>query len=127
MPIIWPTEKPHGYKFVLYWLDWYLYQLKEAIFLYTKFFEIGMLLCFGAAWPASIYKSYTARSAKGKSVLFLGVIALGYISGIINKLINSPDYVMYLYLLNLIMVSTDMVLYFRNKRLDEMVEKEKHC
>ncbi|WMJ85205.1 hypothetical protein ACS3UN_05050 [Oscillospiraceae bacterium LTW-04] len=86
-----------------------------------------MLLCFGAAWPASIYKSYTARSAKGKSVLFLGVIATGYVSGIINKLINAPDYVMYLYLLNLVMVSTDIVLYFRNKRLDELEEKDKLC
>lgn len=86
--------------------------------MHTKIFEIGMLLCFGAAWPASIYKSYTARSAKGKSVVFLGVIALGYVSGIINKLINAPDYVMYLYLLNLTMVLTDILLYFRNKRLD---------
>jgi hypothetical protein len=127
MPAIWPTEKPHGTKYVLIGLTGIFYQSRGATFLHTKFFEIGMLLCFGAAWPASIYKSYTARSAKGKSVLFLGVIALGYISGIINKLINSPDYVMYLYLLNLIMVSTDMVLYFRNKRLDEMAEKEKHC
>ena len=83
-----------------------------------------MLLCFGAAWPASIHKSYTARTAKGKSIVFLGVIITGYISGIVNKLINSPDYVMYLYILNLIMVSTDMILYFRNKRLDELAEQE---
>ncbi len=91
--------------------------------MHTKIFEIGMLLCFGAAWPASICKSYTARSAKGKSVLFLCVIALGYVSGIINKLINAPDYVMYLYMLNFAMVSTDIVLYFRNKRLDELAAK----
>ncbi len=86
-----------------------------------------MLLCFGAAWPASIHKSYTARTAKGKSVVFLVTIIIGYISGVINKLINSPDYVMYLYMLNLVMVSTDLVLYFRNKRLDELAEKEKSC
>lgn len=93
----------------------------------TKIFEIIMLLCFGAAWPASIHKSYTARTAKGKSIVFLGTIVIGYISGVINKLINAPDYVMYLYMLNLVMVSTDMVLYFRNKRLDELAEKEKSC
>lgn len=93
----------------------------------TKIFEIIMLLCFGAAWPASIHKSYTARTAKGKSVVFLVTIIIGYISGVINKLINSPDYVMYLYMLNLVMVSTDLVLYFRNKRLDELAEKEKSC
>lgn len=84
----------------------------------TKIFEVLMLLCFGAAWPASIYKSYTARSAKGKSVLFLIIILLGYVSGITNKLINSPDYVMYLYMLNFAMVATDIVLYFRNRRID---------
>jgi len=95
--------------------------------LQTKIFEIIMLLCFGAAWPASIHKSYTARTAKGKSVVFLVTIIIGYISGVINKLINSPDYVMYLYMLNLVMVSTDLVLYFRNKRLDELAEKEKSC
>lgn len=86
-----------------------------------------MLLCFGAAWPASIHKSYTARTAKGKSVVFLATILVGYISGVINKLINSPDYVMYLYMLNFLMVATDMVLYFRNKRLDELAEKQKFC
>lgn len=84
----------------------------------TKIFEVFMLLCFGAAWPASIYKSYTARSAKGKSILFLAIILVGYFNGIINKLINSPDYVMFLYILNCIMVSTDIMLYFRNRRLD---------
>ena len=93
----------------------------------TKIFEIIMLLCFGAAWPASIHKSYTARTAKGKSVIFLATILTGYVSGVINKLINSPDYVMYLYMLNFLMVGTDLILYFRNKRLDELAEKAKAC
>ena len=89
----------------------------------TKIFEVLMLLCFGAAWPTSIYKSYTTRSAKGKSVVFLFIILLGYVSGVVNKLINSPDYVMYLYILNFVMVSIDVVLYFRNKRLDAQAEQ----
>jgi len=33
-------------------------------------FEIIMLVCFGAAWPFSIYKSYTSRSNAGKSIFF---------------------------------------------------------
>ncbi|MEG1973171.1 MAG: hypothetical protein RR315_08410, partial [Oscillospiraceae bacterium] len=65
----------------------------------TKIFEILMLVSFGAAWPASIYRSYKAKTAKGKSLAFLLIIEFGYICGIINKLINSPDYVMYLYAL----------------------------
>ena len=90
----------------------------------TKIFEILMLLSFGAAWPASIYKSYTARTAKGKSAVFLMILIFGYICGIINKLINSPDFVMLLYIINTAMVSTDLALYFRNSRLDKKKETD---
>jgi len=33
-------------------------------------FEATMLACFGAAWPFSLYKSYTSRSNVGKSIFF---------------------------------------------------------
>lgn len=79
-------------------------------------FEIIMLVCFGAAWPLSIYKSYTSQSVAGKSVFFLYVIMLGYVSGIINKLLYNYDWVVFLYVLNLIMVTTDLLLYYRNLR-----------
>lgn len=82
-------------------------------------FEVIMLVCFGAAWPISIYKSYKSRKNTGKSVLFLFIIVLGYISGMINKLLYSFDLVIYLYLLNSIMVSVDIALYFRNKKLNK--------
>jgi hypothetical protein len=80
-------------------------------------FEVIMLVCFGAAWPISIYKSYKSRKNSGKSVAFLFIIILGYISGVIHKLLYSFDLVIYLYLLNSIMVSVDIALYFRNKKL----------
>ncbi|MCI6955813.1 MAG: hypothetical protein SPI15_01255 [Candidatus Faecousia sp.] len=32
--------------------------------------EILMLVCFGASWPLNILKSWRARTAKGKSILF---------------------------------------------------------
>lgn len=79
-------------------------------------FEIIMLLCFGAAWPFSIYKSYKSRSINGKSFLFLLIVLLGYIAGILHKLFYSYDHVIYLYILNMIMVGTDMLLYLRNCR-----------
>ncbi len=85
-------------------------------------FEIIMLLCFGMAWPFSIYKSYTSRQTKGKSVAFLLVVVVGYISGIIHKLLFSRDFVVFLYMLNLLMVSTDIMLYFRNKRLEKSAD-----
>lgn len=80
-------------------------------------FEAIMLLCFGAAWPFSIIKSYKSRSVAGKSPYFLIVVIIGYISGIINKLLYSNDIVMYLYILNLLMVATDLALYYRNVKL----------
>ena len=81
-------------------------------------FEIGMLVCFGFAWPLNIYKSLTSKTAKGKSFLFLIVVLLGYVSGIIHKVLYSWDVVLVLYVINLIMVFTDILLYFRNKRYD---------
>ncbi|KAF1086246.1 hypothetical protein SPSYN_00990 [Sporotomaculum syntrophicum] len=80
-------------------------------------FEIVMLLCFGAAWPFSIYKSYKSRSIEGKSLLFLLVIFTGYVSGILHKIFFFYDSVIYLYAFNMVMVGTDILLYFRNKRL----------
>ncbi|HEY8463068.1 MAG TPA: hypothetical protein VIM29_03460 [Bacillota bacterium] len=83
-------------------------------------FELLMLVCFGAAWPFSIYKSYRSRQTAGKSGLFLVVLAIGYVAGIIHKLLYSFDAVIYLYILNLIMITTDLLLFIRNKRLQGM-------
>lgn len=80
-------------------------------------FEIVMLLCFGAAWPFSIYKSYKSKSIEGKSLLFLVIVFMGYVSGILHKIFFYYDSVIFLYALNLIMVGTDILLYFRNQRL----------
>ena len=82
-------------------------------------FEIIMLVCFGAAWPFSIYKSYTSRSNAGKSIFFLLVVLTGYLSGVLHKLIYSFDLVIYLYILNFCLVFTDIILYFRNKRIND--------
>lgn len=79
-------------------------------------FEILMLVCFGAAWPVSIHKSITSKSIKGKSVIFLYVISFGYVMGIIHKVLYHHDIVIVLYILNLLMVLTDLFLYYRNKK-----------
>lgn len=95
--------------------------------------EAGMLICFGFAWPVNIYKSYKSRTAKGKSVFFLLIIILGYIFGIINKVIYNRDIVLVLYLINMVMVSVDVGFFFRNQRLDREREQalsadtEKSC
>ncbi len=82
-------------------------------------FEAIMLICFGAAWPASIWKSYTSRDNSGKSILFLIIIFTGYIAGIIHKLFYYYDFVIILYIINALMVLTDIVLYYRNYRLEQ--------
>lgn len=81
-------------------------------------FEAIMIACFGTAWPFSIYKSYTSRSNKGKSLFFLLVILIGYLSGILHKLIYNFDSIIYLYILNFCLVFADTILYFRNKRIN---------
>ena len=96
----------------------------------AEFLEILMIVSFGASWPLNVVKSYKARTAKGKSVAFLCLILFGYIGGISSKLVN-PDYmanfsqkwyVLFFYVLNFIMVSVDLALYFRNRKLDRKNE-----
>ena len=80
--------------------------------------EAGMLFCFGFGWPFSIYKSYKARANTGKSLLFLIVIWMGYLMGITFKAI-APDWRLWLYVVNICMVSIDIALYYRNKIISE--------
>jgi len=79
-------------------------------------FEMIMIVCFGIAWPFSIYRSYTSKNNDGKSLLFLFCVLIGYISGVIHKLLYNFDQVIYLYLLNCMMVFVDVILYYRNKK-----------
>jgi hypothetical protein len=80
-------------------------------------FESLMLICFGVSWPISVWKSYTSRSTKGKSVIFTSAIILGYIAGICGKIAgDNINYVLALYILNLCFVSVDFALYFINKK-----------
>lgn len=80
-------------------------------------FEIIMLLCFGAAWPFSIYKSYKTRQNGSKSIFFLVIVFVGYVSGILHKSLYCLDTVVYLYALNALMVLLDISIYFRNASL----------
>lgn len=76
-------------------------------------FEIVMLVCFGLSWPISIIKALRTRMVLGKSSFFMGIICVGYLSGIVHKLIYSRDWIIALYTLNLVLVIIDMILYFK--------------
>ncbi len=85
-----------------------------------EIFEAVMVICFGLSWPMSVYKSWTSRTARGKSLTFELFILLGYISGIVGKLVSgSITYVFAFYILNTVMVTADILLYIRNARLDK--------
>ncbi len=75
-----------------------------------SYFEIGMLVCFGASWPFNVIKTYTTKSAKGKSFVFLWLIFIGYLSGILHKIYFLYDNVIWLYVFNAVLVLADMVL-----------------
>ena len=88
----------------------------------AEILEIIMIVSFGASWPLNVIKSYKARTAKGKSLGFLLLIFFGYIAGITSKLVSPAYkwYVLFFYVLNLVMVGADLILYVRNKKLDKL-------
>ena len=90
-----------------------------------QLFEVLMLLCFGISWPFNISKSWKSRTARGKSILFEVCVAVGYCCGIAGKFIaGNVTYVLVVYVLDLLMVSTDLILTLRNKALDAMADRK---
>lgn len=85
--------------------------------------ETVMLLCFGLSWPINLSKAYKAGTAKGTSLPFMLLIIAGYICGICAKLVGGQiNYVLIAYLLNLLIVSLNVAVYFRNAALDRARE-----
>ena len=82
--------------------------------------ESVMLICFGLSWPLNVIKAYRARTARGTSLTFIVLIIIGYVAGITAKLITGQtNYVLAVYLLNLAIVSVNVIVYFRNMSLDK--------
>ena len=86
--------------------------------------ETIMLVCFGFSWPMNLIKAYKARSAKNSSLPFILLIITGYIAGISAKIVlGNINYVLVAYLLNLAIVSLDLIVYFRNVTFDKQINK----
>ncbi|MBQ2982029.1 MAG: hypothetical protein IJD58_07940 [Lachnospiraceae bacterium] len=82
--------------------------------------ETVMLVCFGFSWPLNVIKAYRAKTAKGTSLPFILLIITGYIAGISAKYISGKiNYVLIAYILNLAIVSLNVIVYFRNVSLDK--------
>jgi hypothetical protein len=98
---------------------------------FASIMEMMMVVCFGISWPLNIIKAWRARMAKGTSLMFYFFIWIGYVFALIGKFVtialNSPQpwyetvrwYVMFFYVLNIVMVSVGIGIYFRNKLLDK--------
>lgn len=95
-------------------------------------FEVIMLICFGISWPVNIAKAWRARTAKGASVVFYFFIAVGYVFGIAGKILKIsagqtvPVYVLVFYAVNTVMVTSGILIWFRNRRLDAVSSRGKN-
>lgn len=86
----------------------------------SSIFETIMLVCFGCSWPMNVIKAYKAGTAKGTSLTFIILIITGYLAGIAAKLLTHQiNFVLIVYLINLAIVSVNLLVYFRNVSLDK--------
>lgn len=90
----------------------------------AEILETIMLICFGFSWPMNVVKNIKAKSAKAMSLPFILLIIIGYVAGITAKIYMSKyNYVLVVYLINLVMVSINLVVYFINRRYDKNMEQ----
>lgn len=95
----------------------------------AQILEAVMLVCFGCSWPINLRKNYRAATAKSMSLGFILLIIFGYAAGITAKAIlvaNGKEvhwYVWAVYIFNICVVSLNIPVYFRNRKLDEKAGK----
>ena len=91
----------------------------------AKILEAMMIIGFGVSWPFAIYKSWKSKSTKGKSIVFMICIFVGYICGIISKfLFHNFNLAFWFYFPNTTLVFIDILLYFKNKKYEKEQELE---
>ena len=87
--------------------------------------ETVMPVCFGFSWPLNVIKAYKAKTARGTSLPFILLIITGYIAGIAAKIITGQiNYVLIAYIVNLAIVSLNILIYFRNYSIDKKSQQE---
>ena len=92
----------------------------------AQFLEVAMLVCFGLSWPFNITKSWKSRTARGKSILFECCIIIGYLCGVAGKIVGgNVTYVVAVYILDILMVTVDLLLTIRNRFLDRRADRLK--
>ena len=87
----------------------------------AKVLEVAMLVLFGVSWPISLVKSIRSKSTKGKSLVFLVLIDIGYICGMTSKIVSttfvwSTDWwIFVIYAVNFSFVTADLIVYLINR------------
>lgn len=94
----------------------------------AKVLEAVMIILFGISWPFNLFKSIKTKSAKGKSLLFLVLVDIGYIAGITSKFFSETFvwatdwWIFMIYIINFTFVTADLIIYFINRSRDKKVE-----
>lgn len=91
--------------------------------------ETVMIALFGFSWPNNILTTLKNKSTKGKSLMFLILIDTGYVCGIVAKFLKIAEIdgwfgwlSIAVYILNFVMVSTDLILCFYYKSKENKSE-----
>ena len=93
----------------------------------AKILEATMLILFGISWPFNLIKSIRSKTTKGKSLLFLVLIDLGYVAGITSKFFSTTFvwqtdwWVFAIYVINFSFVTADLIIYFINRAREKEV------
>ena len=85
--------------------------------------EFFMLFAFGFSWPFAIARTYRAKRVDGKSPMFMAIVLVGYVFGIMARMLDSDpsnDWLIAVYLIDMTLVSTDLTLYFHYSRKNRM-------
>ena len=91
-------------------------------------FEAGMIFCFGASWPFALYKTLKTKTASGKSRTFYVLILIGYICGMLHKILYNMDIVFWMYVAYFLLIAVDftfvMIYRKKNDKPDESIKIE---
>ncbi len=86
----------------------------------SEFLSAVMLICFGFSWPVNLVKNIKQRSARSMNLWFLLLIFTGYVAGILSRVTSSMyGYVFAIYIINILVVSANIVVYFINRGYDK--------
>ena len=85
--------------------------------------EFAMLFAFGFSWPFAIVRTYRAKRVDGKSPMFSIIVIVGYLCGIAAHLVEGTKlWLVPVYLLDILLVSTDLALYFHYRGKAELTK-----